>query len=379
MMNKKSPGPVTLAGVLFVHLLIFIIALVLIIPACSTRFPPIEPVGTNRPLPTGAETTVFPPSSPTMAALAQLDSMERHRINGLIIGLENEVVLERYFNGRDEGSIQDIRSATKSITAILVGIAIDQGVISGVDMPIADILQPAYPDIHIPLDLTIYDLLTMSSGKDCDDWDRTSPGNENRMYRRRDWTEFFLSLQQAREPGMFGSYCTGGVIALGRVLELSLSRPLDEWADEVLFEPLGIGNYRWEYYDGGRGVDTGGHMHISPRGLLSIGFMLLNGGSFGGASIVSPEWISEMWTPRTDLSGQAYGYLWWLNTVDYGSGPIEVFTARGNGGQNLFLVPSLNLSTVIMTSYYNDPKAVVSDQLFFNAILQDVINMKQSR
>jgi CubicO group peptidase (beta-lactamase class C family) len=129
-----------------------------------------------------------------MTALAQLDSMERHRINGLIIGLENEVVLERYFNGRDGGSIQDIRSATKSITAILVGIAIDQGVISGVDMPIADILQPAYPDIHIPLDLTIYDLLTMSSGKDCDDWDRTSPGNENRMYRRRDWTEFFLSL-----------------------------------------------------------------------------------------------------------------------------------------------------------------------------------------
>jgi CubicO group peptidase (beta-lactamase class C family) len=107
--------------------------------------------------------------------------------------------------------------------------------------------------------------------------------------------------------------------------------------------------------------------------------MLLNGGSFGGASIVSPEWISEMWTPRTDLSGQAYGYLWWLNTVDYGSGPIEVFIARGNGGQNLFLVPSLNLSTVIMTSYYNDPKAVVSDQLFFNAILPDVISMKQSR
>jgi CubicO group peptidase (beta-lactamase class C family) len=121
MMNKKSPGPAALAGVLFVQFWILIIALVLIIPACSTRFPPIEPVGTNRPLPTGAETTVFPPSSPTMTALAQLDSMERHRINGLIIGLENEVVLERYFNGRDGGSIQDIRSATKSITAILVG------------------------------------------------------------------------------------------------------------------------------------------------------------------------------------------------------------------------------------------------------------------
>jgi CubicO group peptidase (beta-lactamase class C family) len=351
----------------------------LLISSCVSWSPAIDSVGIDNDLPIYTGAPVFPPSSATMNALAVVDATRRHRLHSVIVGIEGEIVLERYYNGRDEGSIHDIRSATKSITAILIGIAIDQGIISGVEAPVADILQPAYPDMDIRRDVTVHDLLTMSSGKDCDDWDRSSPGNENRMYRRRDWAEFFLSLGQVTEPGSVGSYCTGGVVTLGRILEVALDMPLDQWADEALFNPLGIRNYRWEYYDRGRSVDTGGHLHISPRGLMAIGFMLLNEGNFGGETVLSADWIAEMWMPQSDLLGQPYGYLWWLYVVDYGYGPVEVYIARGNGGQNLFLVPSIGLSAVTTTSYYNHPRAVVSDQLFFNAILPDVLAIRKPR
>jgi CubicO group peptidase (beta-lactamase class C family) len=353
-------------------------SVLLLLISCGTWSPVIESMGVDDALPTRAGSTIFGQNSNTMNALSMVEAVERHRLHNVVVGIDGEIILERYYNERDEGSIHDIRSATKSITAILVGIAIENEIISGIDMPIADILQPEYPDLEIPRDLTVYDLLIMSSGKECNDWSSDSPGNENRMYRRRDWTEFFLSLEQIMEPGAIGSYCTGGVVTLGRILEIALSRPFDQWADEVLFKPLGIQNYRWEYYNRGRSVDTGGHLHISPRGLIAIGFMLLNGGLHGDESVLSSEWITEMWTHHTSISGQPYGYLWWLHTVDYGFGPIEVYTARGNGGQSLFLVPSLGLSAVIMTSYFNDPKAVVSDELFFYAILPDVIAAYQS-
>jgi CubicO group peptidase (beta-lactamase class C family) len=352
-----------------------VILLVVLLASCASWSTPTPPLGADSPLPVREGTSYFSVGSATYRALAQVDVAKVHRLHSVLVGIDGEIVLERYYNRRDEGSIHDIRSATKSITAILVGIAIDRGIVSGVDQPVAEILQPAYPDIEIPEDLTIHHLLSMSPGKDCDDWDRRSPGNENRMYRTRDWTEFFLSLDQVAAPGEVGSYCTGGVVALGRILELSLDTPLDDWADEVLFKPLGIRNYQWEYYQRGRGVDTGGHLHISPRGLMALGFMLLQRGSFAGERIVSAEWIDDMWTPRGDLSGQMYGYLWWPQEVDYGFGPVQVLVARGNGGQNLFLVPSLSLSVVVTTGYYNDPRSAVSDQIFFNAILPDVLDI----
>ncbi len=365
----ESPG-MTLRRALFPILLWVVLA-----ASCTSWSAPIPPVGADAPLPLREGPSYFSVGTATDRALAQVDDTQAHRLHSLLVGLDGQIILERYFNHRDEGSIHDIRSATKSITAILVGIAIDRGIISGVDQPVPEILRAAYPDIEIPEDLTIRHLLTMSAGKDCDDWDRRSPGNENRMYRAHDWTEFFLSLDQVASPGEVGRYCTGGVVALGRILELSLEIPLNDWADQVLFKPLGIRNYHWEYYQGETSVDTGGHLHISSRGLMALGFMLLQEGQCAGERIVSAEWIDEMWTPRSDLSGRMYGYLWWPQIVDYGSVPVRVLVARGNGGQSLFLVPSLGLSAVVTTGCYNDPRSTVSDQLFFNAILPDVLKI----
>lgn len=314
-----------------------------------------------------------------LAAVDQLDARPSHKLYGLLVARDGNLVFERYFNGRTPYISQDIRSVTKSITALLTGIAIDEGIVPGPEAPVAPLLASAYPgilsgELSVPDTLTVHHLLTMSSGKACNDHRWLSPGNENRMYRSTDWTRFFLRVPQVRGPGREAEYCTGGVIALGRIMEAGMDptggASFVAWADQRLFAPLGINTYRWARYGAGKGsVDTGGHLTITPRGLLKIGILLANEGQWEGRQVVPAEWIERMWTPEVELYGEDYGYLWWIKSVDYGTGPIRVLSGRGNGGQSLFVVPSLELVAVITGGYFNDERAQIADQLFFGTVL----------
>jgi CubicO group peptidase (beta-lactamase class C family) len=189
------------------------------------------------------------------------------------------------------------------------------------------------------------------------------------VYRSRDWTEYFLSLPSERPPGLVPQYCTAGVIALGRAIQEAAGERFDRWADREFFAPIGIRNYYWEYYDNGRGVDTGGHLHLTPRGLIRIGMMLLDGGRWNSRQVVPEEWINSMWEASGTLDGNPYGYLWWLTEMATEDGMLRVIMARGNGGQSLFLVPQLEIAVVVTAGYYNDPRAVVADLVFANVVL----------
>ena len=121
-------------------------------------------------------------------AVASLPSPSEHGLHSLLVLRHGKLVQEVYWNGYDKDSLQDIRSATKSITALLVGIAIDKQIIEGVDQPILNYLATAYPQSPaLQQGITLEHLLTMNSGLACDDRDPNSPGQEDRMYRERDW------------------------------------------------------------------------------------------------------------------------------------------------------------------------------------------------
>jgi CubicO group peptidase (beta-lactamase class C family) len=275
------------------------------------------------------------------------------------------LIQELYFNNFNRDKVHDLRSATKSITSALVGIAIDQGAIEGVNKPVFPSFVNEYSDIDEWVDgkndITIKHLLTMTSGLSCDDNNVFSPGNEDVMYGYRDWVKFILDLPLISEPGSKWAYCTGGVVSLGAMIEDSTGIQTENFASSYLFEPLGIRNYHWEFTPTGR-VDTGGHIHMTPRDMAKIGQLFLQKGLWNEQSLISKKWILESTSGQvTNGEGYFYGYLWWRALMN----DTHVFYyARGNGGQFITIIPHLEL---VVVSTGNNYGSNVSSQ-FFNML-----------
>lgn len=349
---------------------------ILLVSACSSGVGVVEPIGQDDPLPTGTPEAVGLDLSYLDRITRPLSETTDHKIHSMLVVRNGRLVFERYYSGFGPDTPHDLRSATKSITSLLTGIAIERGAVVGVDAPLMDYLARAYPDVQDKDDILLSHLLTMRSGLDCDDGDRSTRGQEDRMYRSKDWVEYFLSLRRPYAPGDTTRYCTGGVVALGAALAEGTGQDVAVFADDALFGPLGIRNYRWARFDDGRQVDTGGHLLLTPEAMAKIGMLVLQEGRWDGQQIVPAAWIERSVQPRTHINGEPYGYLWWRNTLRYGGEEgvaVDVISARGNGGQVIFIVPEYNLVAVFTGGYYNDADGTqVIYNLFYHAILTSV-------
>lgn len=296
------------------------------------------------------------------AAVRRLDGERRHGVDSMLVVRRGRLVAERYWNGHDMATLHDLRSATKSVTSLLVGIAIDRGVLGDVHDPALPYLTRAYPrpsaSTTAPV-ITLEHLLTMRGGLACDDRDRRSPGHEDRMMRSRDWTRFFLELPRLHAPGERAVYCTGGVVTLGRIVAEASGTPIAEFAGEALFGPLGILAYAWQTFDGGQQIDTGGHLRLRPRAMAKIGQLVLQRGVWDQGDIVSGAWIDASTAVQTRFAAddRPYGYLWWRVQAVIDARMIDLIYAEGNGGQYIFIAPALDLVVVFTGSHYNSPKA----------------------
>ena len=313
-------------------------------------------------------------SSPSLARL-----LKRLTINctvywwcEILVVRNGLLVFEEYYNGYTRDNPHDIRSATKSVTSLLTGVAIERGAIAGVDAPLMGYLGEDYPDVQDKDDLSLRHLLTMRSGLDCDDQDRSTRGQEDRMYRVKDWVGYFLSLPRTDAPGERTRYCTGGVVALGEAIAQGAEQDFANFAEDALFEPLGIRNYRWARFGDGHKTDTGGHLLLTPQGMAKIGMLVLQEGRWKKRPIVSSRWLERSTRPHTEIDGVPYGYLWWHYSVNYEEKSVEVIAARGNGGQLVFIVPEFDLVSVFTAGYYNDERARIPFDIFFNAVLPSV-------
>ncbi len=267
---------------------------------------------------------------------------EYKRIDGLLILRNNKLVYEEYFHGYTESVPHNIYSATKSITSILTGIALDKGLIGSVDEIILPLL-PEYTSYANPdprkAEITIRHLLNMSSGLDCDDW---YADTETHMNQSSDWVKFTLDLPQVYDPGAHGSYCTGGVVTLGQIIENQSEMRLDQFADLNLFEPLGITNYKWKVSGDGRISGGGGELFLRPRDMAKIGLMMLNNGMWNGDQVLSQDWVLKSMQNIITLPGPytGYGFLWWKQAFTKNGSPVNAYFASGNGGQEIFVIPS---------------------------------------
>jgi CubicO group peptidase (beta-lactamase class C family) len=290
-------------------------------------------------------------------------------IHSILIVKDGKLVLEEYFYGYDASQPHQLRSATKSFISALMGIAIDRKMIPGTDAPVLSYF-PEYALEHpaeAKKQITIGHLLTNQSGLACDDNDPQSAGNENNMVQSEDWVKFTLSLPLAGPPGGPAKYCSGGVITLGRIVEKASGRGLHDFARQHLFAPLNIRSSRWEFKPDPSQAESFCQLYLAPRDMAKFGLLYLQRGKWAGQQLISPQWVDASLAAHTTLNRTEYGYLWWRQWLKAAGTRYDGVAAKGNGGQRIYLWPSLNMVTVITGGNFNTQSP--ADKLLIKHVL----------
>jgi len=275
-------------------------------------------------------------------------------VHAVLLAKSGRLVLEEYFHGYDRDQVHPIRSATKSIASVLMGIALDQGCFSSVEEPVCPYLKDraSHWDSRAR-SVTIQSILTMTSGFDCDDHRGESFRCEKAMARTEDWVDFAINLPMAHEPGKHWAYNSASLFLLNEVIAQTLGLSVPQFADTHLLRPLGIQGFRWSFDPKGRAW-LGGGAAMRPMDMVKFGQMCLEKGVWHDRRIVSEKWLSEATRCHAHSGyGQEYGYLWWLGRQEIHGRSFKAFWALGNGGQAIFVCPDVELVAVFTGGNYN--------------------------
>ncbi|MHA1926048.1 MAG: serine hydrolase domain-containing protein [Candidatus Thorarchaeota archaeon] len=308
-----------------------------------------------------------------------MDRIDEHdvRIDSLLIVRNGHLVFEEYPSSLySNDSRHIIHSCTKSYTSALVGIAIQEGYIEGVESKLVDL----FPNRTIAnldarkQDITLEHLLTMTSGLEWDEW--TEPyesylNSLNQVWAASDSVQHVLDLPMAYDPGEVWTYNSGGSHLLGVIVAEATGTSLFAYADENLFTPLGISplDIMWPRDNHGRYWGHGG-VEMVPRDMAKFGYLYLNNGTWDGTQIVPSEWVqdsADTLYPFTDYSG--YSYQWWTYPTDI----VDVYSAEGYAGQYIFVIPDLDM-VVVFTSSVPPYTTYPQPSILFEFIIQAAIN-----
>lgn len=278
------------------------------------------------------------------------------KINSLVVIKNGKLLIEEYFNGENRYSLHDPRSVGKSFASTMTGIAINEGFIKSDSQTISGFYQLTQFQNFTQSkgNATIKDLLTMSSGFDGNDEVDNSVGNEENMYPTEDWVKFTLDLPYQDSLKEKWHYFTAGVVLLGDILNKTVPKGLEKYADEKLFKPLGISNYKWQYTP--QNVpNTAGGIQMNALDFAKYGQLYKNGGIWNGQQILSKTWVEQSLNKQKQILGrdnEYYGYLFWNKTFKANDKDYEAYYCAGNGGNYILIFKNEPLVIVITASAY---------------------------
>jgi len=272
-------------------------------------------------------------------------------VRSLVIVRNGYIVAEYYQPPFDENSQHELYSCTKSFVSALVGIAIAEGYLEGVDKPVLE----CFPDYAFANTdtrksaMTIEHLLSMTSGLD---WPEGDPIYQQ-LWSSRDWVQFVLDRPMATEPGSQFNYNSGCSHVLSAIVADHSGMLTQQFAHERLFAPLGISNVNWSVDSNGLAIGGWG-LNITARDMAKFGYLYLNEGVWDGQQIVPAEWVKASTTAHAD-TGQTfdYGYQWWTYPK-WGA-----YAAKGRYGQLIFVIPEHKI-VVVFTARMDDDRPLVA-------------------
>ena len=287
-----------------------------------------------------------------------MDSAETMQIDAILVARHGKLVLEEYFHGFDRDTPHPTRSAAKSLTATLIGAAMQAGLSVSLSSPVYEVMNGgSFPEGLEPRKRAMHleHLLTMTSGIFCDDGNPDAPGNEEAMTNQSDEPDlyrFYMRAPMDREPGAEAVYCSGDPnLAIGVLHRATGEHPMDLF-DRLLGEPLQIARHSW-YLSPSRQPYGGGSTNMVPRDFMKLGQLMLNQGTWNGRRVLSEEFVRRASSPLVDLNGIKYGYLWWGVDFPYKGRSVHAYFAGGNGGQGILVVPELDLVVATFGSNYS--------------------------
>jgi len=288
----------------------------------------------------------------------------------VLVVKNNEIIYEKYYAGFNAGIPHDMRSASKSISSTIMGIAIDNSTIEDVDQEIYNYLpqEYQYTKDYQKSRIRIKDLLTMSSGINV---------SEDHYQTSSNWLRTVLEAPLKHEPNTHTDYKSADPFLIGVYLSNRLDVPLEFYMHKEFFKPLGITNYILNTDDSKVTPYFGGGLHLTPRDMLKFGQLYLNKGLWNDRRIISEKWVNDSFKKHTHLEDvsdkNAYGYFWWHNTYTVNERRLESIEARGAGGQYIFIIPELNVVIVITSGNYRNGKTRQPENIVQEYLLSAIV------
>lgn len=286
--------------------------------------------------------------------------------NSLLVIKDGQLVFEAYPGELGGNDLHYVASVTKSVSTLLLGIAMDRGLLPGIDegaldTPLSELI-PEYAEAlnadPLRARITLRDVLSMRGGLAWDEDSHPYDDPRNDWVRVRDAEDPMAVIFQqpmVAEPGEAFAYSGGMSTVVGYLLEKATGGAPHRFAEEELFEPLGIDHYEWWDLEGGI-IDAPGGLHLRPRDMAKIGQVMLNGGIWDGRRIVSEDWVRE--TSRRHLTNPEdpdYALHWWCGDFHYRGRSTFLYMASGHGGQKIYVIPEFDMVVVLTHQVFDNP------------------------